>query len=524
MGMEGEGRIPANDQRRLSRRGLLRAAGIGAAGGIVAPRLGGAAAPEATPVPAAVATPAPSLGEAAWAELAGRLRGWLLRPGDAMYPAAAIVNAARYAGTRPAGIAVCVTPADAAACVAWVRKTGIPFAVRSGGHSYAGFSTSDGLVIDVTGMRSVSVDPAAATVTVAAGANNANVGDALAPYGVYFPGGRCPTVGVSGLTLGGGWGFSNRLLGMTCDSLLATELVTADGATVKASATEHPDLFWAVRGAGGGNFGVHTSFTYQAVAAGDVTVVSLSWSGGDTPALVDALCRLQVGAPRELGLRLAVRSQARMPRTQPAPLDLDVIGLYWGTPAEAAALLAPVERVQAAESRTVAAMRFPAAREFLAATTPTGTYGIKTGFVRGAPSAAAITTMLEWVGRMPGVPSRAQESTLGLYCWGGKVNDVAPEATAFVHRDADLLFKCEALWTPQDPPDLIAANLDWLEAYMAAMRPYLAGGAYQNFTDRALTDWPQQYYGQNFARLMAVKQTWDPGNLFRFGQSIPPKR
>lgn len=506
---------PASRPASISRRSLLRMAGAGAAGAVALPWLGRAAAL------AQEATPAAPLGDAAWNDLADRLRGRLLRPSDTMYPAAAIINATRYARTRPEGIAICAVPEDAATCVAWARETGVPFAVRSGGHSYAGFSNSDGLVIDVKGMNAVTVDPADATVTVAGGANNADVGEALARYGVYFPGGRCPTVGVSGLTLGGGWGFSNRHLGMTCDSLLSTQLATAGGDIVTASEAENPDLFWAIRGAGGGNFGVHTSFTYRVVAAGDASVFSLAWAGGDTPAIVDALCRMQVDGPRALGLRLAMRSQSRTPLSQPAPLDVDVIGLYWGPQSELEELLAPVERVQRPDSRTVAALPFPAARAFLAATTPTGTYGIKTGFIAGSPSAASITTMLEWITRMPGVPSRAQESTVGLYCWGGAVNDVAPDATAFVHRDADLMFKCEVLWEPQDDPDRVVANLDWLEAFHAAMQPHLSGGAYQNFTDRSQDDWQHAYYGDNFGRLVQVKQAWDPDNLFRFGQSIP---
>ncbi len=181
----------------ITRRRLLQSSGVAVAGLIAAPWLRSEA------VWAQSATPVPVVGTSAWDDLAGRLSGHLLRPDDAMYPAAAIINAARYQGTRPEGIAVCASPEDAAVCVTWARENGVPFAVRSGGHSYAGFSTSDGLAIDVKRMRSVSVDPANATATVAGGANNADVGDALAPYGVYFPGGRCPTVGVSGLTLGG---------------------------------------------------------------------------------------------------------------------------------------------------------------------------------------------------------------------------------------------------------------------------------------------------------------------------------
>jgi FAD/FMN-containing dehydrogenase len=298
-------------------------------------------------------------------------------------------------------------------------------------------------------------------------------------------------------------------------------VVTAGGDIITASETKHPDLFWAVRGGAGGNFSVHTSFTYNVVPTKDVTVFQLSWSGGGTAALIDAIMRMQLDGPRELGMRVAVRSQSRMPRSQPAPLDIDLIGLYWGPPADVEELLAPVERVQPAEARTVAGMGFPAARAFLAASTPEGTYQIKTGFVQGALPAAGIVTMLEWISTMPGVPSQAQESTGGLYCWGGAVNDLAPDANAFVHHNADFLFKCEILWQPEDDPDLIADNLDWIEGYYAAMQPFLSGGAYQNFTDRSQADWPRAYYGQNLERLVEAKRAWDPDNLFRFPQSIP---
>ena len=500
--------------RGVTRRALLRGAGVGAAGLAAAPWLRHAAALE-------TATPVAGVGDSAWDDLANRLRGRLLRPGDNTYPAATVINSTRYMREGPAGIAICAVPEDAAVCVTWARENGVPFAVRSGGHNYGGFSNSDGLVIDVKGMRSVSVDPAVGTATVAGGANNADVGDAFIPYGLYFPGGRCPEVGVSGLTLGGGWGFSNRYLGMTCDSLVSTDVVTASGDLVTASATEHPDLFWAVRGGAGGNFGVHTSFTYTLVPTRDVTVFQLSWSGGGTAALIDAIMRMQLEGPHELGMRVAVRSQSRMPRSQPAPLDIDLIGLYWGPPADVEELLAPVERVQPAAARTVAGMGFPAARAFLAASTPEGTYQIKTGFVQGALPAEGVVTMLEWISSMPGVPSQAQESTGGLYCWGGKVNELAPDANAFVHRNADFLFKCEVLWQPEDDPDLIADNLDWVEGYYAAMQPYLSGGAYQNFTDRSQADWPRAYYGQNLERLVEVKRAWDSENLFHFAQSIP---
>lgn len=507
--------LPNGSLPRVSRRALLRATGGTAAGLAAAPWFGHAAA---SPI---AATPAPRLSDAAWNDLAKRLQGRLLRPGDDMYAPATVINATRYMKALPAGIAVCRSPQDAATCVVWARATGVPFAVRSGGHSYAGYSTSNGLVIDVRGMQQVTVDRAAGTVVVAAGVNNAEVGAALAPHGLYFPGGRCPTVGVAGLTLGGGWGFSCRHLGMTCDSLLETELVTARGEIITASEHEHPDLFWAVRGGAGGNFGVHTSFKYRTVPTRDVTVFQLAWSGGDTAALVDALLRAQAGGPRELGMRIGVGSRSKMPLTQPGSLTASVIGLYWGKQAEAEALLAPVERIQPATSRVVEQVSFAEGREFLAHTTPIGAYQIKSAFIRGTLPSKGIATLLDWIGKMPGFAIGLADAAVAIFGFGGKVNDVAPNATAFVHRQEDFLLAISSSWEPVDDPGLIAANLSWLEQFYAAMRPYCSGGAYQNFPDRGLADWQQAYYGNNLAGLESVKRTWDPDNLFHYGQSIP---
>ncbi|MCA9877984.1 MAG: FAD-binding oxidoreductase [Thermomicrobiales bacterium] len=470
---------------------------------------------------AAQATPVAQTSDAAWSDLANRLDGWLLREGDPMYAAATEINAARFSAARPAGIAVCVTPRDAATCVAWARETGTPFAVRSGGHSYAGFSTSPGLVINVRRLGGVTVDPANGTVTVGGGVNNADFAAGVTPYGVTVPGGRCPTVGLSGLTLGGGWGFSNRHLGMTCDALVATDIALGSGEIVTASESENQDLFWALRGGAGGNFGVNTSLTYRFTPTRPVTFFEASWTGGDTAAVIAALMHLQLVAPDELGLRLAVHSTSRTPRSVPAPLAVDVIGLHWGEPEVVRELAEQVEAVQLADQWTIEKVAFPDARSRLAATTPTGTYQIKTGFVRGALPAEGLVTLLEGLAAMPGVPSRVQESTVGIYCMGGKVNQVAPEATAFVHRDADFIFKSEVLWEPSDDPDLIVENLDWIEAFHASMQPYLSGGAYQNFVDRSQENWAEAYYGANLPRLVDMKRRWDPENLFRFQQSIP---
>ena len=497
----------------LSRRRLLQASAAGLAGAAIPWWRSDASAAQATPV--AVTS------ESAWNDLANRLDGRLLRDGDPMYAAATQINATRYAATRPAAIAVCASPDDAATCVGWARQTGTPFAVRSGGHSYAGFSTSPGLVINVRAMNEVTVRPSDGTVTVAAGVNNADFADAIDPYAVYVPGGRCPTVGLSGLTLGGGWGFSCRHFGLTCDSLVSTDVAVASGEIVTASATQNADLFWALRGGAGGNFGVNTSFTYRFVPTHDVTYVSASWNGGDTAGVIDALLRMQLDAPNELGLRVSVRMMSRTPRARPAPYLISALGVCWNEPEVVRALIDQVQEVQPASRLRIEKMPFPAARSELAATTPEGTYQLKSGFMEGVLPPEAIVTLLEGLAEMPGVPSREQESTVAFFCWGGKTKEVAPDATAFVHRSADFLFKTEVLWSPTDDPDLVVENLDWIEAYYAALEPYLTGGVYQNFPDRSLENWGDGYYGANLPRLIEVKRAWDPENLFRFSQSIP---
>ena len=169
-------------------------------------------------------------------------------------------------------------------------------------------------------------------------------------------------------------------------------------------------------------------------------------------------------------------------------MGCDVIGLYWGPVAELAKLLAPLERIQPPHVWIVEQTSFPAGREFLAHTVPIGTYQTKSGFVQGVLSPAGIATMLEWIGSMPGVPSRAPEDSVALFGFGGKVNDLAPDATAFVHRRDDALFTCSALWEPEDAPEAIAANLEWLDGFYAVMQPYLSGGAYQNFPEALLPE------------------------------------
>ncbi|HTZ56236.1 MAG TPA: FAD-dependent oxidoreductase, partial [Candidatus Acidoferrum sp.] len=210
-----------------------------------------------------------------WAELARRLKGQLVRPGDRWYSAYAQPNNLRYDAILPQAIAMCSDARDVSASILFAREYGIPLVARSGGHSYAGYSTTPGLMIDLRSMNRVAFDEQTGIATLGGGARNANVYAAFRDRNVAITHGRCPSVGVAGLVLGGGIGFNMRAHGLTCDHLIATEIVTADG-TIRTVRGDDA-LFWACRGAGGGNFGINTSFAFQTYEVGPLTVFDLLW-------------------------------------------------------------------------------------------------------------------------------------------------------------------------------------------------------------------------------------------------------
>ncbi len=223
-----------------------------------------------------------------WRELEAKLGRKLVRPGDPAYLRVGRPLNLRYAGIRPGGVAVCTNVQDVRTAVAWAHENRVPVAVRSGGHNYAGYSAGPGLVVNVGGMRGVSVNDARGTVTAQPGARNTTIYNGLQPHGVAISAGRCPTVAVGGLVLGGGIGFSSRKLGLTCDHLIEAQLVTADGHLLNCSEREHSDLFWALRGGGGGNFGVCTSYTFVTHPVSHVTLYDISWEWADAPAVFEA--------------------------------------------------------------------------------------------------------------------------------------------------------------------------------------------------------------------------------------------
>jgi FAD/FMN-containing dehydrogenase len=457
--------------------------------------------------------------------LTSEVSGPVLVPGERGYGQARLLFNPRFDGARPRAIVCCRTAQDVAATVGFARDRGIPLAARSGGHSFGGYSSPDGgIVVDVSGMRGIRVAADRRSATLGPGVLNMDISSTLGGVGLAVPTGTCPTVGVPGLTLGGGFGYSSRKLGLTADHLLELELVLASAERVTCSPQRRPDLFWASRGGGGGNFGIATSFRFRLHPVGEISVYDLTWRWHDAAAVVGAWQRWAPDAPDELFSTCAL---SRAGGHRPQGPTIRSQGQYFGSPARLSALLEPLESAARPVKRQVASASFRAAQERWAECTAdhcarqaANPYAVKTAFFRDPIPAAGITAAIDQLERWPGSVASSPTVGIELNSWGGAIADVPSSATAFVHRDARVLAIYGTTWSPHDRADLVTANRAWLEQLWARMRPYASGSAYQNLIDPDLGDWAQAYYGSNYPRLVWVKRRYDPHNVFHFQQSI----
>jgi FAD/FMN-containing dehydrogenase len=452
-------------------------------------------------------------------DLARELHGPLLRPEAHDYADIRRVYNSRYENVRPRAVAVAVSEHDVRACVRWAARSGSPISIRSGGHSYAGYSTTSGLVCDVRRLRRIATAPSGRTVIVGAGALLIDVVGALAARGLAIPAGSCPTVGIGGLALGGGVGLAARAFGTTSDNVLALRVVTADGRLVEATPVTHPDLYWACRGGGGGNFGAVTALTLGTHPVGDVAYAFCNWPWSQAAAAVAAWQALAPQASDQLSLICTLA-------TDPAGVRVRVFGqLLGGSESDLRAMLAPLAAVPGATVNVGSASYLDAQRIWAGcageseavcrAFRPTS-FAARSDYVARPLSADAIATMVAFVEqRQPQAPDGVSAMLLDPY--GGAINQVPSDATAFVHRAQ--LFSCQYLAYWSHPREAGAAKA-WLDAFHAAMRPHVSGQAYQNYIDPSLRNWEQAYYGSNLARLREVKRAYDPDGLFRFRQSI----
>ena len=425
---------------------------------------------------------------------------------------------ARFHDIEPRVVVRCARAADVAAALALARSEGARVAVRSGGHCFAGRSSTDGVVIDVSPMNSVSLDGEIGSI--GAGARLGDVYDALARQGRTIAAGCGPDVGIAGLTLGGGLGILGRSHGLTADQLLGARIVLADGRIVETDERREPDLFWALRGAGGGQFGVVTSFSLRTLPAPELTTaVHLTWPEGHAAAVMAAWQEWLPGAPDAMAASLLLSAPADPAR----PVTVNVFGAMIGGSEEAAALLAGlVERVGSRPSSSaLTEAPYRETKRRLAEhgpgeEVPAGHPYCKSEFFREPLPAEAVERLVEQLisDRRPG-----QSRELDFSPWGGAYNRVAPDATAFPHRDARFLLKPGAVLAPG--ADREAARR-WLTRTWEIAHPHGTGGAYVNFPDPELEGWERAYHGDNLARLERVKADYDPDGIFSFPQSVRP--
>jgi FAD/FMN-containing dehydrogenase len=420
---------------------------------------------------------------------------------------------------RPSVIALCESAADVAAAIRHARSHDLRIAIRGGGHSLPGFSTVDGgLVIDLRRLNAVTVDPATRIATVQGGALLGDLDRAAQEFGLVVPAGVISHTGAGGLTLGGGVGRLMRKYGLTVDSLISAEVVTAEGELVRTSATENPDLFWALRG-GGGNFGVVTRFDYTCHEISDLAVLATFHRLDEAAAMLrraDA-AMADPATPDDLLWTSFVRKAPPMPWV---PADLvgepGVMSLIeWsGDLAEGMALLDDLRQELAPTAWSLEEVPFLTMQTMGDEVFRHGLHSYVKATFADELSEGLIEVLLDRASSL-GSPL-AQVEVLSV---GGAIARVARDATAYVHRDARWLINIPVSWV--DPADT-DTEIAWVRDTFAALQPHVSGGAYVNFMEADEVDADETAYGDTLARLVQVKTDYDPHNVFNLNQNIAP--
>lgn len=514
----------------LDRRQFLRGAGVLTASvGSALATVGCSRSSGTAPPTTGASTTSTSTEGLDWSALGRQLTGSVVVPSDPAYPTAKLLFNEQFDGLSPAAIAFCASPTDVQRCIDYARGHGAPVAARSGGHSYGGYSLSSGLVIDTTRMATIALD-GSTSATVGAGARLIDVYSTLGNAGALLPGGSCPTVGIAGLTLGGGIGVFDRLFGLTCDNLRSVQLVTADGRLLTASPEENSDLFWACQGGGGGNFGVATSFEFGVhPIPSDIALFTYDWPWAAAPQVLGAWLHWIPGTPPQLWSNCQLNSSG-------SSLAVRVTGVFAGTtgtlqnalsPFLSAVGSAPTGQFLGPETY-LRAMFIEAGCEDLSvgqchlpSQTSDGTlsrsaYSAKSAFIVDQLTSAQLTDVTNAVASSleiaPGIGS-----AFLIDSYGGAINSVGPGETAFVHRDAIAGIQMTATWGSGQEPTSASS---WLSHAAGGIAPFTSG-AYQNYIDPTLSDWQHAYYGANLSRLVSTKSKYDPDDFFHFAQSIP---
>ncbi|MFD6987004.1 FAD-binding oxidoreductase, partial [Streptomyces sp. NPDC059956] len=381
-----------------------------------------------------------------FSQLAREVTGRVFLPGTPGHRVGSHLFNTRYRDRSPAAVVTAADASDVQRALLWARGNDVPVVARSGGHSFAGYSVNDGLVIDLSRLTLARADGSTGLVTAGGGAKISHVYDALQPYEMVFSTGTSPTVGVAGLALGGGAAFAARRYGLTADALVETTVVLADGSLAVCNEHENPDLFWAMRGGGGGNFGINVSLTFQAQPVPDVTTFSLTWAWSDAAAVFEVMQRVVQQAPDDFAARLGVWTYGTDPADIRRNAEVTVQGQFFGPASECLAILDPVLTAATPLTRDVTERTFWEANKYMIHATAGDQFALRSNYIREPLSGDGVETMLRWVERWPG-SHNPDGGGVGLFSWGGAINRTAPDATAFVHRDTLFLVSMDTSCT-----------------------------------------------------------------------------
>lgn len=462
-----------------------------------------------------------------WQQLSQAIDGKVYLPSEKGYGLKAMVNNLRYMETLPPAIAMIDTPEKAKKAIDWCRanKDTVSFHIKGGGHSYAGFSAvydKPVLILMTEGMNTSSYDQDTGRLTIGAGAINYHVYEQLGKLKRSITHGRCPTVGVAGFVLGGGIGFDMRRYGMASDLLHSTEIVVASGDKLTASSDSHADLFWALRGGAGGNFGLSTAFTFntQDVADTQLSVFHKKYQSHDQKTMAAFLNHLMASCenmPEGLGTRISVQY---LTDPQSSRFSLDFIGQWTGEASKLSSFFADLEKQLPAQTLIEYRGDYWAANQFLEEPDESFFYQERSTFIANTPTTETINQALDILKNRPSVHGPCD---LRFFQTGGQVNATKAGATAFAHRNSQWLALVGYYWEKRDQSNsrLIESGHQWQDSFYAfLLKEFKGKGAFQNFPDVSLNNWAEAYYGGNLGKLKQVKQKYDPQRLFDYAQAI----
>jgi FAD/FMN-containing dehydrogenase len=457
------------------------------------------------------------LSDAALHEFRVSLRGQLILPIDPGYDDARKIHNAMI-DKQPALIVRCFGAADVIASVNFARKNSLSASVRGGGHNVAGTSLCDGLVIDLSGMRSIHVNPAARTVRVEGGATWQEVNHELQVFGFAAAGGYVGSTGVGGLTLGGGLGWMVRKHGLALDNLLSADIVTADGRLLTASAEQNPDLFWAIRG-GGGNFGVATSFEFKVHDAGIVLAGMVLHPASGGARVLRFWRDYERTAPEEISngaVLFTPPADLPLPEAVRAKPTIGIGGVYLGSLEAAAEVVGPLRAFGPPAADIFQPMPYSAAQSMADFVWPRDLQSYwKSSFLKSF-SDTAIDTILSHFAKAP-----SWHTVIVIEHDGdGAMDRVPADATAFGHRNWPYNIVLTTQW---ETPAETQANLAWTKEFWGALKPFLADASYVNYIGDEGEDGVRISYGSKLDRLVTLKTKYDPTNFFHVNQNIKPR-